>query len=431
MKLYIKRGNKNYKERRLLKELEPVIEEMLSKDPSFKSKVLPATNYAELQKLHSKYVGVEPVDVEYVNEEDISSQKPEEEISSQKNEEEILENMAKKNNNIDAQEVDFEETIKEPVVESNSNPFIDPFNREEPIVRDYVMGNDSLSKDSGKPQDMRTVFEEPTSFEEAFVIPNDDNDDSESNSEVNTNSSSSEKPSQPRNSPSSKEPLNPNFDEMSAGKKKKSAQKFAKYIVEAVSVISEKGMIWFSNKDINATKLTEYEMLGEVDLSLLVTLDTGQEVTVKQFFQTQCSKAEELSKWSDEQKEDLSTALAEVLLEKGIAPTPTQNLLLVGLTILGGQGIAMMTIKSQTDSLLNQLRSMNEIDDSPYDRGYNEPKEREAPVENSHPKEDVVIEDVLAKAKEEVVAETQLSEDIEVISEEEVLTSENVIETKE
>lgn len=404
MKIYKKRGNKNYKERRLLKDLEPYIEKRIAEDPNFENEVIPATNYNELQQMHQKYI-VEDVEFE--------EEKP---IKEETN------NMASKDTEVE--DVEFEETTSEKSTESkSSNQFIDPFNREEPIVRDYVMdGGFQDEKKSDEPQ--KTYFEEPTSFDEAFIIPEDGEEDEEKPSKER-----SEKKERP-----SKEPLNPSFDDMSAGKKKRSTKKFAKYIVEAVATLSEKGFVWYANADINDAKLAEYEMSGEMDLSLLVSLEDGQEVTVKQFFQVQCAKAEQLSRWTDEQKEDLSSALAEVLMEKGVAPSPTQELLLVTLTIIGGQAMTLFTLKSQTNSLLNQLRAMNEgVGTSQME--YNDTPPPPPPTSNEpspQPTQQVdenPIED-FTSVQEDVTEEPFMNE-LATLTEEEVLISDGNIETKE
>lgn len=414
MKIYKKRGNKNYKERKLLKDLEPYIEKRIAEDPNFAKEVIPATNYQELQKMHSRYIA-EDVEVE--------TEIPKEEVKETK------ENMAKNN---DVEDVEFEETVEEkkPTEKaSSSNQFIDPFNREEPIVRDYVMdGGFKEEKQSDEPQ--KTHFEEPTSFEEAFVIPDPEEENAQKPKAEKTQRS--ERPTS--------EPLNPNFDEMSSGKKKRSTKKFAKYIVEAVATLSEKGFVWFANQDINDAKLAEYEMSGEMDLSLLVSLEDGQEVTVKQFFQVQCAKAEHLAKWTDEQKEDLSAALAEVLMEKGVAPTPTQELLLVTLTIIGGQAMTLFTLKSQTNSLLNQLRAMNEgggtaemeyTDTPPPAPPQEENNTVEPPQESTGGMQ--LVEDPIedfTQVQEDVTEDTSYMNDLAAISEEEVLI-EGGTETKE
>lgn len=404
MKIYKKRGNKNYKERKLLKDLEPYIEKRIAEDPNFENEVIPATNYNELQQMHQRYI-VEDVEFE---------EKPIKEETD---------NMANKDTEVE--DVEFEETTSEKPTESkSSNQFIDPFNREEPIVRDYVMdGGFKDEKKSDEPQ--KTYFEEPTSFDEAFVIPEDGEEDEEKPSKER-----SEKKERPL-----KEPLNPSFDDMSAGKKKRSTKKFAKYIVEAVATLSEKGFVWYANADINDAKLAEYEMSGEMDLSLLVSLEDGQEVTVKQFFQVQCAKAEQLSRWTDEQKEDLSSALAEVLMEKGVAPSPTQELLLVTLTIIGGQAMTLFTLKSQTNSLLNQLRAMNEgVGTSQME--YNDTPPPPPPPTSNEPSpqptqqvDENPIED-FTSVQEDVTEEPFMNE-LATLTEEEVLISDGNIETKE
>ena len=65
------------------------------------------------------------------------------------------------------------------------------------------------------------------------------------------------------------------------------------------------------------------------------------------------------------EKQDLADALAEVLLEKGVGPTPTQELLLIAVKIFGGQIANLFILKSQTNALLAQLRAMNEGNQQP------------------------------------------------------------------
>lgn len=413
MSIYNKRGQKNYKEKKLLKQLEPLLRKKMEEDPSFKRDFVPANNYTDLQRMYDRYV-VEDIDVY-------------EEITS-----ENKSDMARKTTP-KIEDVEFEdqmETVTAPKAEqrSSTSAFIDPFNREEPIVRDYVMGDESLRKGAGAAtEDARSVFAEPTSFKEAFEIPTFEED---------------EEPSKPQGGGGKKrevrEPLNPNFEDMEGGKKKRSTRKFAKYIVEAVSVLAEKGFVWYANSDINDAKLAEYEMTGEMDLSLLVSLEDGQEVTVKQFFQVQTQKAELLAKWTEEQKEDLSSALAEVLMEKGVAPTPTQELLLVSLTIIGGQAMTLFALKSQTNSLLNQLRAMKkgqadevvqeweDIPTPPKESPKETPKKQksETPQEPMKASFDFPDEDSLSEEYEEI-------NDLANLTEEDIMLAEGQFETIE
>lgn len=335
IKVYVKRGKHSYKEKRLAKELQDAIDVKRKADPEIAERFRPATTYEELQGLHRMYVSQ---DVEY---------------------EEVKENMAKSTIK--------EEVQDEVVVETNTSSksfldsfedgesldFVDPFNREEPIVRDYVTEG-GISMDSGKDTGpARTQFNEPITFAEAFELPSDDPEENQGGNQGGGDRQRKEKPKRERS-----EPVNPSFDDMSSGKKKRSTKKFAKYIVEVVCMLASKGLVWFANKDINEAKLAEYELNGEMDLSILVTLEAGQEITVKQFFQSQCLAAEEIAKIDEEEKSDLADTLAEVLLEKGVAPTPMQELMLISFKVFGEKAIMLLSLKSQTSNLLSQLRSM-------------------------------------------------------------------------
>ena len=341
MKTYIKRGSKNYKEKKLLDELEPILASKKEKDSNFT--FTSARNFNELQTLYNNHVA-----------EDVSSS---EDISTKTEAKENQENMT-------------EETAETKTKEStSSSQFIDPFNQSEPIVRDYVFGEQSLEKSSNNKKRStfnNSTFDEPTSFEEAFVIPDDESDDDSKNS----SSESKKSPFKSKNT-EEQEPMNSKWGEMKGSLQKKKTRKFAKYIVEAVSTLQQKGFVWYANKDINDGKLNEYELNGEMDLSLLVTLADGQEVTVKEFFKEQTIKAEQLSHITAEQKEDLTDSLTEVLMEQGAGPTPTQELMLVTLTIIGSQALTLMTLKAETNSLLTQLRAMNDPEET--QKEYKEP----------------------------------------------------------
>ncbi len=335
-KIYIKKGNKNYKENKLLKELTEVFEKKISEDPNFQFK--PAENFSELQRLHSQYC-VEDANV--VSDTATSSN-------------------ANAGEGDSTADVDTSTANETPPVDKfdSDAPFVDPMNREEPNVRSYVTDDQFPDEKAGADAGpAKTNWDEPTSFGESFEIPGDeDTVSSEGKATSNEGGGKNVKSNNPeRQKPN---PINPDFNEMSSGKKKRSTKKFAKYIVETVCMLAEKGFVWYANKDINDAKLAEYELNGTMDLNLLLEMEDGQTRTVKKFFQEQCMAAEQLSKIDPEEKQDLIDALAEVLLEKGVAPTPMQELSLIGLKIFGGQAIALLQIKSQTNSLIQQLKDM-------------------------------------------------------------------------
>lgn len=333
MKIYNKRGKRNYKEVRLVKELEAELQKRLeSGDHKIVHNFRPAETFEELQQLHVQYT---------------SKEVPFEEIKETKSN---ADNMAKK------QEEDLIEDVL--VDDSDDTSFIDPFNRQEPTTYDYT-NDGGFSKESTPRNTGQTDFAEPMSFNEAFELPDEGEEPVENDKPSKDEKGEQKEPKQSRSKQSKEEPWNASFDDMSSGNQKKSTKKFAKYIVEAVCALAEKGFVWYANKDINDAKLAEYELSGEMDLSILVTLENGQDATVKKFFQQQCIAAEQLAKFEDEEKKDMAEALSAVLLEKGIAPTPTQELMIVVGGVLVKKGAILLSLKSQTNSLLNQLRMMN------------------------------------------------------------------------
>jgi hypothetical protein len=371
--VYNKRGKRNYKEAKLIKELQPIIDKKINENPDLINQFSPANNFDELKRLHQTYVS-EDVDFEEINED--------------------KSNMATDKNVIEDEKIVNNDSFYEDEVE---NTFIDPFNREEPIVRDYVTDGGMEEDTAANREPNRTQFDEPVSWSEAFELPADEeSQDIATNSQPKTQNQKQQNPK-----PEPKEPLNPSFDDMSSGKKRRSTKKFATYIVETVCMLAEKGFVWYANKDINESKLAEYEMSGEMDLSLLVTLEDGQEATVRQFFQGQTIRAEQLAKIDHEEKKDLAEVLAEVLLEKGIAPTASQELILIGLKIFGAQAIQLMALKSQTNTLLSQLRDMHSALSTPNNYDDNMPSEEpsyQAPAQEvsqpqPQPKEEILLSD--------------------------------------
>jgi hypothetical protein len=345
IKIYTKRGKKSYKESRLLNELQPIIEEKLAANPELIQDFAPANTFEELKLMHQRYA-VNDIKFEEINEKD--------------------DNMAKRVNQEEIEEVDFNDDIS--LDDDNSN-FIDPFNREQPTTYDYTLDGGFSKDDNNVNQEIRSDFSEPLSFEDAFELPTENEEEEPVD---NTSKTSQKSTRNERKKPERPEPVNPSFDEMSSSDQRKQTKKFTKYIVSAVCALAEKGFVWFTTKDINAQKLAELEDAGEIDLSILVTLDSGQEVTVKEFFRQQELASAELAKFEEEEKKDLAEALAAVFLEKGIAPTKMQELLIVGAGMLIKKGAMAFGLKQQNNSILNQLQAMR-VNAAPSQPTYQEP----------------------------------------------------------
>jgi hypothetical protein len=407
MKIYNKRGKKNYKEQKLINDLENVLSKKFANDSDFKSKFVPANSYDDLKKLYNRYV---PTDVAF---EELPKTEPTEPMAKEKE--------------VD-QDLELENEIE---LSPSSSRNVDPFNRNNPIIRDYVLGDESLNKDPYK-NSGKTDFAEPTSFDEAFEIP----DGTETENEAQPKTEKQSKPRAEKREPS--EPLNPAYDDMSANKKRKNTKKFAKYIVETVCMLSEKGFVWFATKDINESKLAEYELNGEMDLSLMLTLGDGQEQTVKEFFAGQCLAAQQLAVIGEEQKSDLADALAEVMMEKGVTPTPTQELILISLQIFGGQALTLFAMRSQTSSVLNQLRVLkNGGAEAPAEPRYEAPPVYETPPQSQRqadpptPKQEIE-NDMRNQALEQQLMEEQAAfEQYFTQSPNELALVDEIVETKE
>jgi hypothetical protein len=113
IKVYNKRGKRNYKETRLIKELEVALQEKLNDDPRLALSFKPADTYEQLQAMHSEYTST---DADYEELDDPNDN---------------TNNMNKKDVTPDLPETDDDLT-------SDDNSFIDPFNRQEPTTYDYT-----------------------------------------------------------------------------------------------------------------------------------------------------------------------------------------------------------------------------------------------------------------------------------------------------
>jgi hypothetical protein len=350
LKIYSKRGNTNYKEKKLIKKIEEALLKKFANEPDLESRFQPATNPEELQALYDKYC------TEEVSFEEIPNKENEHKDFRDGMKESLEEDDEVKTPDTNYDDKDLIEDNEE------DNKFVDPFNRDTPIVRDYVM--DDGFKDEAKDEPKKTSFDEPQSFGESFQMPG-----SDIGSEKQDNTNNNKKKDKPK-----EQPFNPSFDDMNSGRKKRSTKKFAKYIVEGICMLAEKGFVWWTTKNITEEKLAEYELSGEYDFNVLLTLETGQEVYVKQWFKQQRFTAEQLSKFEQEEKDDLSEVLAEVLNEKGFAPTPTQELLIIAAKVIGGKALIAMQMSAGINSVLAQLKVDNQIQRAPQ-QIYEEPEQ--------------------------------------------------------
>lgn len=328
MKVYLKKGAPNYKEKRLIDAIKKAVTEKLEKDSSFTFE--PAKNFDELKTLHGELC------IENTEYEEIKEEKNEVESSTENTHEKFRDGIA--------------DTIDKSAPEQKK-AFIDPFNDAEPVVRGYVADN-GFKESGSENETKKTTFEEPNSFEESFQMPSseDEKGDTKSTFESKTKKDNT-KPA----------PINPRFDDMDTGKKKRSTKKFARLIVEGVCLLAEKGCIWWTTKDITPEKLAEYQINDTMDLNLLLTLENNQKQPVIEWFKDRNIEAQTLFKINDTDKNDLIDSLYEVMLEKGVAPTPMQELIINAVkTLVLDMGLKAYQFGAQIKGVLSQLTEMHE-----------------------------------------------------------------------
>jgi len=349
MKPYLKVGKWSVKEKQMVAEIEAKIAEKKAADPTFDFN--PADDFEDLKKLYREMTAE---DVEFTEHNDTDDVKT---MTDTKKEDEFVLS--------DEKQITLNHTK-----DNIDDEFRDPFNEAEPIIRDYVKEDPFHTEDPNAPK--RNTFDEPKTFDDAYHVPGEEDDEQikqrggAANKETGDGKSSAGSKSGPKQKA---DPFNPDFNSMDKPSKNKQTKRFAKRIVGAVSMLLEKGFVFWATRNINGSKLAEYEISGEMDLDLLISLDDGTQKTVREFFAQQCNNAETYAKISKDDQDELADALADVLMEKGITPTPTQVLIMSSLEIVGRQAITAIAMTAQTNALLAQLRAMK---DNTSDADYEE-----------------------------------------------------------
>jgi hypothetical protein len=413
LRVYLKKGNTSYKEKRMVEKLYKAILERKEKDPLFEFE--PATNFDDLKTLHDKYC------IEDVAFEEVETGTKTEQTSNMSSEETTSESNDGKD---DSASIEPKDTLTETA--SKTQKLINPMNRQSPNIRDYVLNDEySTQNNTQKAQAAQQTFNEPMNFQEAFEMPDDDNDnkkkDKKQNTFTNTNDPNKNQAQNQNNNQNNQQqnkkdvinPINPNFNNMDDGRKRKSTKRWAKYIVEGVCMLAGKGLVWYATKDINEGKLAEYELNGEMDLRIFTTLEDGQEVTIKQFFKSQCFKAEKLANFDAKEKEELAEVLSEVLLEKGIAPTPMQELITIGVKMLADKGLDVLKLTAENNSILAQLRAMQADKNPPAQEERRERPTYAPPVQEQTVQQPVEQQNTNVPPVHQQEQEAQSVEDIE------------------
>ena len=346
VKVYVKRGNLNYKERKYIQEITKALEEK-----GITGDFEPATNFDDLKRLYDEYCSQDAQIISETKNPKPTTKEPIKETTTKEVEETLI----------------------------DDSDFVDPFNSGEVIVRDYVV-DDSMKK---KAADSKSSFDEP-SADMKFELPDDSDDENGEEKSTKSSgggaSSSGEKSTKKEKSA----PINPSFDEMPNSAKKKSTKRLAKAIVFATCKLAEFGCVWYVTKDITPDKVAEYDLQKSMDLDLLLSLDDNQQITVRDWFALQVKNSNDLLKVSEEGKEEMADALYVVLMEKGVALTPTQEAILsFGVHVILDLGVKAYAMQQQIKSVLNQLKMMrkDELERAKQEQEEQEQEEKEQETE--------------------------------------------------
>lgn len=354
IKVYLKKGNLNYKERRYIAAIQKNLEAKGVQAKDFN----PATNFSELEELHNMYgaeeIEFEEIDVDTTKSDSSSADGDSETTDDYEKHKEFRDSMVAERNS-DA---------------PSSDAIIDPFNKAEPIVRDYVKSGGIEDPNEPKKTN-QTTFNEPTTWGDSFELPSGDGGTSVSGGGSGKKSSTALSTVKRDSDKSKTPPLNEALDGVSSARKRKSTKKMATAIVYGVCKLAEFGCVYWVTKDITEDKLIEYDINDTMDLQMLLALDENQQITVRNWFAMQVKNANNELKVSEDEKKDMADSLYEVLLEKGIAPTPTQELMIdaVGSLVMG-LGLKAFAMQKQIASVLAQLTAMRK---EQKEQGYTRP----------------------------------------------------------
>lgn len=293
-RIYIKTGNKTSEEKKYIKGLRTFLEKNPETDWS------PAKNLNELKNAWEKHC---VQDVEFTETSGAGS--------GQGTEAEY--------------ERELDEIMGSPSGEENNEEVIDPFTEKEPVVREHVFGNSTFSKDNQTNNQSpnpgtQSSFSEPTDFKTAFQMPGTENSAGPNNSAESSGGKQKAPPKEP--------PLNPEFANLSSSYKNKKTRRMAKNIVNAFCFLLREGVPAWATRDITPEALAEAAKKNEINLDVVLTFSEAEQVHILEYFKNMCEVAKTLGDIPPNLQEELTEDLYDLLLEKGITPSPTQSFLL-------------------------------------------------------------------------------------------------------
>lgn len=152
-----------------------------------------------------------------------------------------------------------------------------------------------------------------------------------------------------------KKPLNPDIEDLSPSQRRKNAEKDADAIITTWANLLPAIPKKMAKFDLH--KLELMEMQGEIDLSIRV-LDDG--TTAKDYIVANNDMADSIFVYGQDKRDALKEPLVEVLLEKGIAMTPMQRLIKVGVEQALEFGVAAYQMLQHNRDAIAQFKAFHE-----------------------------------------------------------------------
>ena len=332
LRIYNKRGNHNFREKRFIKEITERLTQQAQSDPKILESITPANTFEELEVWHKKLFA-ESVDFVEVNSPKTPS--PEAEPTPE---------------------------INTDMAENENKPFIDPFNRQEPNVREYVL-KDQFSPDGDANDKIKSSYGEPLNFDEAFGLPSDDDLNQQQRPARGGSSQSSGGGSSSSKSNSDMDPA----------RAKRMSKRLAKQVVDITFACLEFGFVWYCSKDITPEKMQEYSDAG-IDVDFLLEMPDGMRLSVREYFMNQIGAITEASKFDKEDRDDMVEDLTEYFIEKDWKMSTGWNTALTLGTILVKKVMAAVQITASNNMIIAQLPRKGTPEAEKYMRYENPPE---------------------------------------------------------
>lgn len=323
-RVYISSGRPTRDEKKMIEDITNAVNKLKQTNPAEYANFRPATNKFELREWYKKYC---------IEDAEIISETKYEKVSTDKEQ-----------NNSSPESIsdnkDAENNLKEAFDGAN-----DPFNARETIKRDYVTDQ---TTDNTYSHEEEIVIEEPTGLPSDFTIPKDDEFNNGGNN-VNQQQGKTE-----RQKP---EPVNPELKDLDDSQKRRVFKQTAQSLVLAYKQFSGLPFKYIATRDINTAKMAEYKVTGELDTNVVLELPNDVHLSIAQYFEQQCMKADGLFELDPDVEKEIVEALTDVLMEKQFALTPTQRLMVAVGQDLFNKGVQLFQFRAEVKTTLDFLKS--------------------------------------------------------------------------